>query len=154
MSSMACIEDFLSQKRLALIGISREPRDLSRTLFGELRKRGYDAVPVNPEAEEIDGHKCFAHVQDVRPPVDGALVMTAPGVTAKVVEECAIAGVKRVWMFRGGGQGSVSPEALSFCQDHNISVIPGECPLMFLPKGSLIHRLHGFVRKIIGAYPR
>ena len=42
--------EFLAQRRIALVGVSRNPRDLSRTLFRELRRRGYDVVPVNPDA--------------------------------------------------------------------------------------------------------
>src|ERR1017187_7078098 len=78
MSSLALVQDFLGQKRLAVVGVSRKPDDFSRKLFCELRDRGYDVVPVNPEVDEIDGKKCFAHLQDVQPPVDGALLMTSP----------------------------------------------------------------------------
>jgi len=28
-----------------------------------------------------------------------------------------------------------------------MSVIPGECPLMFLPGGAWMHRFHGLVKK-------
>ena len=154
MSSMALVRDFLGQKRLAVVGVSRNPDDFSRKLFGELRDKGYDVVPVNPGADEIDGHKCFAHLQDVHPPVDGVLLMTSPGASEKVVRECATAGIRRVWMYRAGGVGAVSSQAVRFCESQGIAVIPGECPLMFLPRGSWFHRLHGVVRKITGRYPR
>jgi uncharacterized protein len=154
MSSMAMVQDFLGQKRLAVVGVSRKADDFSRQLFCELRNRGYDVVPVNPEVDEIDGQRCFAHLQDVQPPVDGALLMTSPTVSEKVVQECADAGIRRVWMYRAGGAGAVSSEAVRFCESHGIAVIPGECPLMFLPQGSWFHRLHGVVRKITGSYPR
>ena len=154
MSSMALVQDFLGQKRLAVVGVSRTPDNFSRKLFSELRDRGYDVVPVNPEADEIDGQPCFAHLRDVQPPVDGALLMTSPAASETVVEECASAGIRRVWMYRAAGAGAVSSEALRFCEAHGISVIPGECPLMFLPQGSWFHRLHGMVRKIGGRYPR
>ena len=153
MSSMALVQDFLGQKRLAVVGVSRKPEDFSRKLFLELRDRGYDVVPVNPEAAEIDGQKCFAHLQDVQPPVDGALLMTSPSASETVVQECASAGIKRVWMYRAAGDGAVSPQAVRFCESHSISIIPGECPLMFLPHGAWFHRLHGVVRKITGKYP-
>jgi predicted CoA-binding protein len=52
MSSMATVQEFLSQKRLAVVGLSRQPKDFSRALFHALRDQGYDVVPVNPEAEE------------------------------------------------------------------------------------------------------
>jgi predicted CoA-binding protein len=114
MSSMALVQDFLRQKRLAVVGVSRKPDDFSRKLFCELRDRGYDVVPVNPVADEIDGQPCFAHLKDVQPPVDGALLMTSPEASERVVQECASAGVKRVWMYRAGGPGAVSHKALEF----------------------------------------
>ena len=153
MSSMALVQDFLGQKRLAVVGVSRKPEDFSRKLFLELRGRGYDVVPVNPEAAEIDGQKCYAHLQDVQPPVDGALLMTSPSASETVVQECASAGIKRVWMYRASGDGAVSQQAVRFCEAHNISIIPGECPLMFFPHGAWFHRLHGVVNRIIGRYP-
>src|ERR1035441_8354296 len=52
---------------------------------------------------EIDGKKCLAPLQDVQPPVDGALLMTSPAVSDRVVEECARAGIGRVWMYRFSG---------------------------------------------------
>jgi len=154
MSSMQLIQDFLGQKRLAVVGVSRQPKDFSLALFRELRKRGYDAVPVNPAAERIDEQPCFAQLQSVNPPVDGALLMTSPQVTETVVRDCAEAGIKRVWMYRAGGTGAVSPAAVKYCAEHGIAVIPGECPFMFFTGGGWFHRLHGMVRKITGAYPR
>lgn len=148
------IQDFLGQKRFAIVGVSRAPQDFSRAVFREFRQRGYDAVPVNPEAREIDGEPCFAHLEDVTPPVDSVLLMTSPAVTDDVVRECAAAGVKRIWMHRGAGRGAVSDSAVEFCQSKGISVIPGECPFMFLPGGSWFHRFHGLIRKIKRAYPR
>ena len=70
--------DFLAQRRIALVGISRRPSDMSRTLFRELRARGYDVVPVNPELLSVDGVPCLHRLQDVSPRVDGALLMTPP----------------------------------------------------------------------------
>ena len=110
MSSMQMIQDFLGQKRLAVVGVSRQPKDFSLALFRELRKRGYDAVPVNPEAEQIDEQPCFARLQAVHPPVDGALLMTSPAATDAVVRDCAEAGIRRVWMYRASGAGAVSPK--------------------------------------------
>jgi len=53
--SLEMIEDFLAQKRIAMIGISRNPRDFSAALFEEFRKRGYDVVPLNPNVPEVLG---------------------------------------------------------------------------------------------------
>lgn len=147
------IEDFLAQKRIAMVGVSRKMQDFSVLLFKELRKRGYEVVPINPNASDILGERCFARVQDTRPPVDTALLMTSPSVTETVVQDCAEAGIRRIWLYRAAGDGAVSPKAVQFCQERGIQVIPGECPFMFLP-GNGFHALHGFVRKIAGNFPK
>jgi predicted CoA-binding protein len=152
--SLETIQDFLAQKRIAMIGLSRSPVDFSASVFKELCERGYDMVPVNPHAKELLGRKCFACVQDIEPPVDAALLMTPPQATEVAVRDCAEAGIRRVWMHRAGGAGAVSEKAVQFCQEHNIRVVPGECPLMFLPKAASVHRVHGFFRRITGRYPK
>jgi predicted CoA-binding protein len=154
MTALADIREFLGQKRIAVVGVSQNPKDFSRAVFREFRDRGYDPVPVNPAANEIEGRPCFRRLQDVEPPVDAVLLMTAPAVTDTVVRDCAEAGVKRVWMHRGGGRGAVSEDAVRFCESSGISVIPGECPFMFLPEGAWFHRFHGLIRRVAGSYPR
>ena len=148
------IEDFLAQKRIAMAGISRDPENFSVKLFEELCRRGYDVVPVNPNVAEVQGRRCFARVQDIQPPVEAALLMTSPEATETVVNDCAEADVRRVWMYRAAGKGAVSAKAVAFCRERGIEVVPGQCPFMFLPDTAGIHRFHGFVRKITGRYPR
>jgi hypothetical protein len=152
-ASLDVIEDFLAQKRIAMVGISREPKNFSVSLFNELCRRGYDVVPVNPQASEIQGHRCYARVQDIQPPVDAALLMTSPAVTEAVVVDCAQAGIGRIWMYRAAGDGAVSPKAVEFCRKHGIQFVPGECPFMFLP-GNGFHGIHGLIRKITGRFPK
>lgn len=151
---LEAIEEFLAQKRIAMIGASRNPKDFSSALFEELTKRGYEVIPVNPKATAVMGERCFPRIQDIRPPVDTALLMTSSDVTDSVVSDCAEAGVRRIWMYRAGGNGAVSPAAVAFCQQRGIHVIPGQCPFMFLPGSGRIHKFHGFVQKITGRYPK
>jgi uncharacterized protein len=139
--------EFLAQRRLAVVGVSRDPKDFSRGLFRELRKRGYDVVPVNPAGGEIEGQPCAASVLDISPPVEGVLVMTRPEVSEQVVRDCAEAGVPRVWLHRGMGPGAVSGGAVDFCRLRGIAVVEGECPYMFLPASGFVHRAHGFFRR-------
>ena len=96
-----------------------------------LCRRGYDIVPVNPAAPSINGHRCFARVQDIAPPVRAALLMTSPEVTEKVVADCFAAGIKQVWMYRSGGEGAVSPKALEFCKAKGMEVIPDSAHSFF-----------------------
>lgn len=148
------IDDFLALKRLAFVGISSDPKAFSQVLWRELLDRRYDAIPVNPKASELDGRPCYARVQDIQPPADGALVITPPEATDQVVRDCAEAGIRHVWIYRGMGTGSASKAAVEFCEANGISVVAGECPYMFLPGSPFFHKLHGAVKKITGSYPR
>lgn len=148
------INDFLNERRFAAVGLSRDPKEFSRMLVREFLGRGYDVVPVNPAVTEIDGRQCFANVRDITPPVSAALLLTSPAATDAVVRDCVAAGVTQVWMYRGGGNGAVSPEAVEFCREHGVKVVAGECPFMFLPGTGFPHRLHGLIRRISGTYPR
>jgi uncharacterized protein len=153
-TSLETIHEFLTQKRIAVIGVSRKPHSFSLGLFQELLRSGYDPVPVNPQTPNVLGHPCFSRVQDVTPPVKAALLMTSPHVTEAVVADCAQAGIRMVWMHRGVGSGAVSSRAVAFCRSQGIEVIAGECPFMFLSPIGGVHRIHRFLHKITGRYPK
>jgi predicted CoA-binding protein len=153
MSDRATIDDFLSRRRLAVVGVSSDPKDFSRTLYRELLDRGYDLVPVNPKAAEVEGRTTVPSLRELPAPVEGALVMTPPSATAGVVRDAAAAGIPRVWLHRGAGQGAVTDEALALCREHGIACVPGECPFMFLPQSGWVHRVHALFRRLGGSYP-
>ncbi len=153
MTNLEDVRYFLAQHRIAMVGVSRNPKDFSRLLFRELSKRGYDLVAVNPATDEMEGRPCFARVQDVHPAPEAVLIMTASSQTASVVQDCVAAGIQLIWMYRAGGQGAIDQRAIRFCHEHGIRLVEGHCPYMFLPKPGIVHRTHGFVLKIIGKYP-
>jgi len=152
--SLDVIQNFLSQKRIAFIGISRERQNIGPSLFEEFRRHGYEVFAVNPKVDELLGQRCYARVQDIQPPPDAALILTSPNVTNAVVRDCSEAGIRHVWMYSSGNQGSVSPEAVEFCRAQGIEVVPGQCPFMFLDPVHSIHRFHRFINKAFGKYPR
>lgn len=148
MNTLERARELLAQRRLVLVGVSRDEKDFSRMVQRELLKRGYDVVPVNPAAAgaQLDGRTAFARVKDVAPPVDGAIFFTAPDQTAAAAEEALAAGVRRLWFHRGGGAGASSPEAIAACQAAGVEPVTGLCPFMALPDAGWFHRLHGFLR--------
>ncbi len=154
MTTREAIDDFLKQKRVAVVGVSHDEKDFTRALFREFGQRGYDVVPVNPNAGEIEGRRCFPRVQEITPPPDGALVLTPSKIAERVVMDCAAAGVKRVWLFRATGKGAASPAAIRYCRANGIQVVPGYCPFMFWRDTQFVHRLHRGLLTVFGAYPQ
>lgn len=151
--TMQDVRDFLALRRIAVIGLSRDQRHFSRILFRELLRRQYDAVPVNPATDQIQGVPCYTSISSVTPRPDGALIVTAPARTLEVVQECHQAGVGFLWMYRATGAGSVSPQAVAFAREHGLRLVAGECPFMFWPDSGWFHSLHRTLRHITGGLP-
>ncbi len=80
--------------------------------------------------------------------------MTLADRSEEVVRDCIAAHVPRVWLHRASGAGAVSERAVALCRESGIGVVPGACPLMFLPATGLPHRIHGWVQRLTGTYPR
>jgi uncharacterized protein len=152
-TTKAAIDSFLALRRIALVGVSRQEKHFSRMVWKELKARGYELVPVNPAAAEIDGQPCFSSVGEVQPPVEGALIMTPPAESAAVVRACAAAGISQIWLYRSAGSGSVSPEALAACGEHGLSTVAGECPLMWQRETPWFHLVHKTLRGWFGKLP-
>jgi predicted CoA-binding protein len=146
-SSLESARAFLAARRIAVVGVSRDEKDFSRMVFRELARRGHDVVPVNPALAEAEGRRCFPRVQDVSPPADAALLLTPAAQTERVLHDCVAAGIRRVWLHRGGGPGAATPAALAFCAASGIDTVQGLCPFMALPDAAFPHRVHGFLRR-------
>lgn len=147
------IDAFLAEKRIAFVGVSRNAKDFSRMLFRELAGRGYDLIPVHPEADEIEGVPAAKTVTDIQPAPRAALLLNPARESAKIVAQCAEAGVEMVWLYKSVALGAVTPEALDAAKHLNLKVIAGECPFMFLPNPGLIHALHRGFRRLTGTLP-
>jgi uncharacterized protein len=147
----ARIRDFLAAKRIAVIGVSRKPKEYSRMVFEELLKRGYDAIPVNPAAEEIDGKACFKTVKEITPTPERAVITLPKGKTEQAVLDCAQAGIRDIWLYPlSRSDNGVILQA----QQRGLNLITGFCLFMFLPNAAFVHRLHGGILKLVGAYPK
>jgi hypothetical protein len=152
-TNRATIDDFLSQKCLAFVGVSHDPKQFSASVYRELRSKGHPLLPVNPNADEIEGDRCYHSIVDLPSDVDGVIVMVPADRSASVVQECIDHGIPRVWLHKGVGPSSVSPEAVALCREHGIEVVDGECPLMFAEPVTWFHRVHRAERHLTGRLP-
>jgi len=152
-NTMSLVQSFLAEKRFAMIGVSRNPKDFSAQLCAEFENRGYAVVPVNPAATTLFELKTYAHVQDITPPVRAALVMTPRRLDLEILRDCAEASIRLVWLYGIAGPKEISREAIEFSATNGIDLIAGYCPYMVLPKAAFFHRMHGAIARVIGMYP-
>ena len=138
--------EFLANKRVAVTGVSRTPKTHgSNNVYRRLRERGYQVFAVNPNADEVEGDRCYPDLKSIPGGVDAVVIGTRPEIGERTMEECAELGIKHVWMHRGPGAGSVSAAATDYGRQQGITVIDGGCPLMFGPTADLGHKVMRFV---------
>jgi uncharacterized protein len=146
MTSKIAVQDFLSQKVIAVAGASRDTKKFGYAVFHDLKAKGYTVYPVNPKAENIDGDKCYAAPTDLPEQPGGLVIVTAPTQTEQLVRQAAQAGIQRIWL----QQGSETPAAIQFCQQNGITVITGECIFMYAEPTAWFHKAHRFVNALVG----
>jgi predicted CoA-binding protein len=146
---------FLAGRRIAVTGVSRSPETHgANVVYRRLREGGYEVYAVNPNADEVEGDRAYPSLADVPVPLDGVVIGTRPDVAGATMRECADLGITQVWMHRGPGRGSVSPEAADWGRAHGITVIDGGCPCMFGPTADTGHRVMRAVLTLTGNVPR
>ena len=150
------VHDFLAQKRIAVAGVSRKHshHPAGNLIYQRLKKTGHDVFPVNPHMQTFEGERCYPDLKSISGGVDGVVIVTRPEVTQRIVHDCADAKVRRVWMHQSLGKGSsVSPEAVEYCRQHDISVIAGACPMMFGPSADFGHTCMRWIMSLTGGLP-
>lgn len=146
---------FLSEKRIAVAGVSRTAKDHGANLvYRRLKERGYTAFAVNPKTDSVEGDRCYPDLRAIPGGVNAVVIATPPSAAASVVHECLALGIRRVWMHQGPAPGSVSADAVLLCEEKGIDVIAGGCPLMFGPTSDLGHRCLAWYLRLSGALPR
>jgi len=98
------LSPFFSPKGVAIIGASSKPNKLSYGILENLTQYHYEGAvyPINPNADVILGHPCYANVRDVPDPVDLAVIVLPAGMTLEALQDCAARGIKAVVIISGG----------------------------------------------------
>jgi predicted CoA-binding protein len=147
--------EFLANKRVAVTGVSRQAKGHgSNVVYQRLRERGYEVLAVNPNAEEVEGDRCYHDLRSIPGGVDAVVIATRPAIAEETMRECAELGIKHVWMHRCPGSGSVSQAATDFGRQRGIAVIDGGCPCMFDPTADLGHKAMRAVFTLTGNVPK
>jgi predicted CoA-binding protein len=134
--------EFLANKRVAVTGVSRSPKDHgSNVVYRRLRERGYEVFAVNPNADTVEGDRCYQDLKSIPDGVQAVVIGTRPEIAEDTMRECADLGIRHVWMHQGPGAGSVSQPATEYGREHGITVIDGGCPLMFEPTSDFGHKI-------------
>jgi uncharacterized protein len=144
------IQRFLAPKKLAVAGASRDPKKFGGTVIKNLKERGFELFPVNPNAKEIQSLKCYKTVSDLPADVKHLLILTPKEKTLETANLAAQNKMEMVWI----QQMSETPEAIAVLEDAGIPIIQKKCIYMFAEPVNGPHSFHRFLVKVFGRYPK
>jgi hypothetical protein len=150
MNSKKLVEEFLSQDKIAVVGVSRKRNKFGNVIYRELKKKGYKVYPINPNTNIIEEDVCYPDLLSLPEKIEAVIINLPPAQTEKVVKEIKEAKINKVWL----QQGSQSDNAISYCKQNGIECISNECILMFAEPAGFIHRAHRWVWGALGKLPR
>lgn len=145
------INNFLSYKNIAIAGVSRNPKSsVGNFIYKKFKDAGYNVFQINPNADEIEGEKCYRNLSSTPQKADGVFITTHPEKSLDVVKDCFENGITKVWFHRSIGNGSYSKEAEDFCKEKNIDAITYGCPMMYIKPVDFFHNCFKFFMKLGG----
>ena len=150
MTSLASIESFLSPKKMAIIGASRNPKKFGRQVYDALKKKGFTVYGVNPNTEDLDGDPCYKDIASLPAEVDRVFIVTPPEKTAENVRMALDKGIRNIWI----QQRADSSEALDLLKDKDVNLVHNQCILMYAGPVKGPHAFHRFINKVFGKYPK
>lgn len=94
----------LAPRSVALVGASREPGKIGFNVLKRLIEGGFsgEIYPINPNAEELFGLRCYPSVTEVPWPVDLAVLTVTDRLVPRMIDECIQKGIKSVIIITAG----------------------------------------------------
>ncbi len=117
-------------RTFAVVGASPEPRRPSHGVIGVLLAHGFRVIPVNPNADEVRGMRCYPDLASVPGYVEVEVVdiFRRPEEAGRHVDEAIATGAKAVWMQLG----VIDEAAAQRAHEAGLKVVMDRCPAIEL----------------------
>jgi hypothetical protein len=119
------IRNFLSLKKVAVIGISRSESKAAHFVPKYLSENGFDIIPVNPNSNEILSKKCYKEITEVEGDIDIVDVFRPSEDVLPFVRDAIKKNPKVIWL----QEGIHNEEAENLAREHGIDIVFNRCML-------------------------
>ncbi len=125
----ASLRHVLAPESVVVIGASRRPGSVGRTILDNIRTGGYAGrlYTVNPRARQIGGERCLSSALDLPEPVDLAVIAVPAAAVLDVAEQCGQRGVRSLIVITAGLEVSACADLLAVCRRHGMRLAGPNC---------------------------
>jgi acyl-CoA synthetase (NDP forming)/GNAT superfamily N-acetyltransferase len=124
-ADVASMRAVLTPASVAVIGASRRPGSVGRTILRNIITSGFagQVYPVNPHAADLDGIPCLPSAAALPDHVDLAVIAVPGSAVLGIAEECGRRGVKALVVIAAGLAGPARAELLGTCRRHGMRMV-------------------------------
>ena len=126
-------ESVFNPRSIAVVGASRRVTHVGYGILKNLVEQGYagEIFPINPNAEEILGQKCFPNLSAIGKAVDLAIFVVHPADVQIAMLEAVKIGIKSAIVITAGykeiGETEMESDLARVCNENNITLIGPNC---------------------------
>jgi acyl-CoA synthetase (NDP forming) len=138
-AGVASLAPLLSPAGVAVVGASRRPGSVGRTILRNIIDAGFAGLvyAVNPNADEIDGIRCVRSAAALPDQVDLAVIAVPPPAVAAAAQECGERGIRALVVITAGLSAAQQNAVLATCRHHGLRLLGPNCFGVAVPALSL-----------------
>jgi acetate---CoA ligase (ADP-forming) len=129
------LESLIYPQTVAVLGASRDPAKVGHAFVANLLKSGFQGniVPVNPQAKEILGLKCYRALEEYDGKVDLGIVVVPPKLVKDAIQSSIRAGAKVVTVITAGFKevgadgAALEEELVEMCRSQGVRLMGPNC---------------------------
>ena len=148
-ATKASIDKFLAGRKMAIAGVTRDPKEFGYQVYEQIKKTGVEVLVVHPIAEKIDGISCYKNIGVLPDDVRHLIIVTPKRQTYNLVNDAIAKGIGNIWIQQMSG----TPEAIELAKANKINLVTGECIFMHTEPLKGVHKFHRTIRRLFGRMP-
>ncbi len=125
------LDDFFNAKNIAVIGASRDKNKIGHIILKNLLESKREIFPINPNADEILGKKCYKNINDLSEKIDLAIIAVPHQNVIQVIEDCGKKEVRSVIIISSGfreiGNEDVERQIGEIAEKYEMRIIGPNC---------------------------
>lgn len=147
---MATEYRFWDGPEFVVVGARAKGRTLIAEFVRTLRRQGKTVYVVDARGGALKGEPVAQSLDALASTPEAALLVIEAEAAEAAVADLADRGVRRIWLDTRGD----SSAAARLARERGLEVIEERCPLLTMPGGHVVHRLHAGLLRAFGRLPK
>ncbi|MBT8213605.1 MAG: CoA-binding protein [Acidimicrobiia bacterium] len=108
---------------IAVVGATDTPWKYGGKIYCDLKAKGFQVRPVNPNRDSVDGDPTFPDLASVPDEIDIVDLVVPPDVGERIVSDAAALGLTHIW-FQPGAE---SRRVIELAEEAGLDVVHHQC---------------------------